>query len=142
LRNPLFSAAAALIIAFGYYFWTHHFNWYSDSFYTAEFEKYTDISLEGNYEVIWKWAAPRGFDGTSHYVTAAITIPGFNAKKLKSKFEANSNCYEKSGGAKQFLSEASTLSCWQDVEFKGAVRSFFVLYAAEEQILLFKKSTD
>ena len=142
MRNPLFSAAMVLIVGFGYYFWTNHFNFYSDAFYTAEFEKYTDISFEGNSEVIWKWAAPRGFDGSSHYVTAAITIPGFNAKKLKSSFEANSNCYEKSGGAKQFLTEASTLSCWQDVDTKRSVRSLFVLYAAEEQILLYKKTTD
>jgi len=140
LSRLFISAVVVLFVVLGFYYWINHFNWYSDSFFIEEYENYTDMQFTGESEVIWKWAAPRGSDGSSHYVTAAIVGSGFKASMLGTRFKSESDCYMKSGGAKRFVTEASPLNCWRH-NASNINESFFVLYAPDKDILLFKKTT-
>jgi len=130
-----------LFIAFGFYYWMNHFNWYPDSFFIKKFENHTAITIENNTEIIWKWAAPRGGDWKSHYVTAVFVHPTFDPLMLGDSFRPQQDCYQNSGGAKRFLTESSPMLCWRDSLFTNENEWFLVLYAPEESILLFKKST-
>lgn len=131
-----------LIFGSGYYYWTNHFNWYTDSFFINEFEKHTSIELGRDASVIWKWAAPRGSDWKPHYISAAILAPAFDQSMVDASFKLQTNCYELSGGAKRFLIEASSLQCWSRGISPNLSKWFLILHATEEDIVLFKMSTN
>ena len=137
-----FTVVISLFFSAGYYYWINHFNWYLDSFFVDEFEEYTDIELGSEAKVIWKWAAPRGGDRSPRYITAVIASPAFDISKIDARFNPQTECYKLSGGARRFLTESSSLKCWHDTDGPLDRDVFFMLYAKDENILLFKKSTD
>lgn len=68
--------------------------------------------------------------------------PAFDVAKIDVRFELQPDCYELTGGAKRFLTEASSLQCWYYASDPMDSESFLILYAANEDVLLFKKRSN
>ena len=110
--------------------------WNPDAFYVRTFEDRAGFALDERSKVVWKWAAPRGIDGTSHYVSAAIRTPGFDPARLPAHMSPATECYESSGGAMRFLLPTDRLDCWHHTDTRD---SFFVLRSDVRNILLYKR---
>ena len=113
--------------------------WNPDAFYVRTFEDRAGFPLDERSKVVWKWAAPRGIDGTSHHVTAAIRTPEFHPARLPAHMSPATQCYESSGGAMRFLLPTDRLDCWSHTDPRDSRDSFFVLRSDARNILLYKR---
>ena len=119
----------------------YRLTWRPDGFFVREFETITGATLREDAEVIWKWAAPSGLDGSSHYVTAAIVGSGFEIASLGPEFVTPEDCRAHAGGARRFLAETSALECRRRGSADDSRAWLLVLRAPEEDVLLYKRSS-
>ena len=75
----------------------------------------------------------------SHYVTAALRTDDFDPSRLPEDLETTTGCSGKSGGARRFLEPTARLNCWIRTDPTDLNDWFFVLWAADEKILLYKR---
>lgn len=127
-------SAIALASAYSYFYRN---TWHTDSFYINTYNEHIVPTISNNTIVIWKWSAPIGLDGQSHYITAVIKSTEFNSANVGNEFRVLSNCYDRSGGARKFLGENSELKCWSKNSGVPA-REIALLYAREEGLILYK----
>ena len=134
-------AVVALALWVATMIFLHRSNWNPDTFYLRTFEDQTGVLLVDRSEVIWKWVAPRGLDGESHYITAVIRTDGFDPSGLAADMVIVTDCFGRSGGAMRFLDESVALRCWERSNPGDPNDGLFVLSAAEEDLVLFKRRT-